>query len=774
MRYLLLAFILMSSYPLLSQCDLKITGQVIDLDDGKELNDCVVSISGRTVNIFTDAHGRFAFTDMCAGSYSVLIRHFGCRDTIIKISLTKNTHIKVKLPHSAFELSEVDIMDKRVEMKQTQTVDKLNAKDLEAASGQSLGETLKLISGITTLNNGNNVSKPMLHGMQGYRLLLLNNGIRQEGQQWGNEHAPEIDPFIAKQISVIKGANSIRYGSDAIAGVILVEPNPLPDTAALTGELNLAGFSNGRAGASSLLIEGYFDKLKYFSWRLQGTLKKGGNIKTPTYYLRNTGSEEYNYSYALGYHRAKWGAEFYYSQFNSKVGIFSGSHIGNLTDLQNAYTRTKPLDSLANFSYEIGRPFQEVSHELIKGSAHYHISQRLRARVQYAWQYNWRKEYDMHLPKSEEKRTLEENLPQVDYRITSQTIEGVLEHDNIRSFRGMIGANYMNQQNVYLGRFFIPFYVNNTLGAFVTERYVKQHFEFEIGLRYDEKHLQSFFYKQNNLVTPVLHFNNFTYNGGFIWKPDSVFNLFVNIGSAWRAPAVNELYANGIHHGVSAIERGDELLRTEQVYNAIATGILKFNKIETEFSIYHNHFSNYIYLDPSGVNELTIRGAFPVYYYKQAKVRISGFDLKTVWKVHKNIDAEIKGMLVRGFNFDMNDHLVLMPADRIQLNVRYNFNTQTIFKTNHIQLTNSYVNKQWRVPAAGDFAPPPEAYYLLGFELGSELKIKKQKVNVTVSATNLLNEVYRDYLDRFRYFSDAQGVSYNLRLTMPLTFYDKK
>jgi iron complex outermembrane receptor protein len=119
------------------------------------------------------------------------------------------------------------------------------------------------------LKTGSSVSKPVIHGLHSNRVLILNNGIRQEGQQWGSEHAPEIDPFIATQLTVIKGANSVRYGSDAIAGVILVEPAPMPDSAGIRGELNLVGFSNNREGVVLAIAEQRFEKNKALSWRLQ-------------------------------------------------------------------------------------------------------------------------------------------------------------------------------------------------------------------------------------------------------------------------------------------------------------------------------------------------------------------------------------------------------------------------------------------------------------------------------------------------------------------------
>ena len=364
--YIIISFTLFYNLGAVAQttCSISLSGKVTDLDDAKELEGTFVILQGINQTQITNEHGNFKFSNLCEGAYQLVVQHVGCKDSIINLVLKKDLKINIKLPHSAVELSQIDIMDKQPDIIKTQTVNEIKLKELDGTRGQSLGESLKLISGVTTLNTGSTISKPMIHGMQGYRVLILNNGIRQEGQQWGNEHAPEIDPFIAQKLSVIKGANAVRYGSDAMAGVILVEPNDLPDTAAVTGELNLVGMSNGQTGVASGILQGYFDKIKGFTWRVQGTYKKGGTIKTPTYYLKNTGLEELNFSYALGYHRKNWGVEGYYSQFNTKIGVFSGAHIGNLTDLKNAFNAQKPQDSLATFTYDIDRPYQDISHEL--------------------------------------------------------------------------------------------------------------------------------------------------------------------------------------------------------------------------------------------------------------------------------------------------------------------------------------------------------------------------------------------------------------------------
>jgi iron complex outermembrane receptor protein len=287
--------VLLFTYLLLSNtisaqidCNKNLSIRVIDLDNGDELEGTIISINETKQTNATNEHGNTLFDKLCVGTYKLLIQHLGCPDTIISIDLKKDYKLIVKLPHSNYELSQIEVTDKQPDIIKTQTVYDLKEKELDQTRGKSLGEALKLVNGVTTLNTGSSISKPMIHGMQGYRILILNNGIRQEGQQWGNEHAPEIDPFIAQKISVIKGANAVRYGSDAMAGVIVVEPNDLPDTASITGEVNLVGLSNGKTGVTSGILQGYFDKLKGFSWRMQGTLKKGGNINSPNYYLKNT------------------------------------------------------------------------------------------------------------------------------------------------------------------------------------------------------------------------------------------------------------------------------------------------------------------------------------------------------------------------------------------------------------------------------------------------------------------------------------------------------
>lgn len=136
----------------------------------------------------------------------------------------------------------------------------------------TLAQSLSRINGVTMLQTGNNISKPVIHGLHSNRILTINNGVRQEGQQWGNEHAPEIDPFVANKLTVIKGVDELKYGSDAIGGVVIVEPRALRRTAGYNFELNSLFFSNNSQYVVSGIFEQQLKSLPALTYRVQGTL----------------------------------------------------------------------------------------------------------------------------------------------------------------------------------------------------------------------------------------------------------------------------------------------------------------------------------------------------------------------------------------------------------------------------------------------------------------------------------------------------------------------
>jgi len=753
-------------------CTLTLKGTVSDADNREGLAYAYINIQPGGLTVQTDEQGKFSFNGLCAGTYTLLLQHLGCRDTSFMLSMDKDKRVQYTLPHALNELKDIEIISQHEAAPETQDVQVLEKRQLDKVAGSSLTDQLKSLNGITSLNTGPTINKPMINGMQGYRILILNNGVRLEGQQWGNEHAPEVDPYAAGKITLLRGASAVRYGSDAIGGVILTSPASLPASPGLKGEASLSGFSNGRGGSGSLMLEGQSEKLKYLSWRVQGSARQSGSIHTPDYYLKNTGGQERNFSGLLDYHRKKFGINAYYARFGAKVGVFTGAHIGNLTDLYAAFKRQKPQDSLATFSYEINRPYQLIQHDLLKFAGDFHTGPRSRFNLQYSWQKNHRQEYDKDVPRNQQLARL--NLPEADYRLQTQSMDLIWEHDYIRSFRGSFGIQGTVQSNRYSQKFFIPNYDSESAGIFAMERFVRPKFEIEAGLRSDFKRLRSYFYNQGVLQNPDLSFSNQSFQLGLLVKPSEKIKITLHGGNGWRAPAPNELYSNGLHHGVGAIERGNSQLDKEKCLNAIATTSYKSQRLQASATVYHYLFSNFIYYSPGPEPELTVRGAFPVFNYTQNRAAITGADIQLRYQLRKGVYLQSKSMWLRGTNLDTDMPLIYMPANRTEASVQINLKDLKTVKGIYLEPVFTYVLQQKRVPEGVDFIAPPPAYHLWSMTAGCELSLNNHPLFLNISVSNAGNARYRDYLDRFRYYNDAAGTNYTIRLRLPFNLKTKK
>ncbi|CAH0994041.1 Vitamin B12 transporter BtuB [Emticicia aquatica] len=765
------------------ECDCFIQGIVLDDVSKLPIVGAVVLIKELNKGVSTDAKGFYKITNICQGKYTVIGRIVGYEEKSYTLNLEHGAEQNIKLSESELHLANIDIKAQKIE-NLTQTKSTLENAALDQTRGQSLGEALKQISGVTTLQTGSSIAKPVIHGMHSNRVLILNNGVRQEGQQWGSEHAPEIDPFVAKKITVLKGAAGVRYGSDAIAGVIMLEPEALPDSTKINGEINSIYFSNGHQIITSGILEGGLRKIFStknpcsFGFRLQGTIKRGGDISTPNYRLANTGISELNYSLSADYKIKNWVSDIFFSQFNTKIGIFAGSHIGNVSDLTEALKRGTPLAIYTpeNFTYTIGRPYQDVQHNLLK-IKNTHKNPNGNLSLTLGRQYDFRKEIDILRG--------DKNLVQL-FKLTTYTSELLFEHKPLfKLLTGSAGITGLYQENLTTGTLtqprtstvLIPNFKNFTAGLFIIERIVKKQWEIEGGFRYDFRHLNVYRIPRGTQSVELDKLNNENVTGtlGASFRPNARWNFLTNISSAWRAATVNELYSDGVHHGAASFERGNENLVPEVALNLSLTANYISKRVQSEIHLYNNFINNFIFLSPTGRPALTIRGAFPEFFYTQTNARFRGIDLSANFQILKNISLNSKFSYLEAQDLTNNQPLILIPANRWENTLRYEWQKTTI------SLTNIYVFKQNRVPNkiifkdipaseiifsefGGDFAPPPPAYSLWNAAISQQFVIgNKQTLGISVTVSNLFNSVYRDYLNRFRYFSDEIGRNIALR-----------
>jgi iron complex outermembrane receptor protein len=748
------------------ECNININVLVVETHNGRPLYPVVAHIDETGATYTTNEKGRFVIDSLCPGKYTFHFHSAGYEHHAEQVTIGRSTELKFRLAHLEGVMDEV-IVSGTMEHGLLQDRDELSSRQVAAQSGKTMADMLQAINGVTIISNGATIAKPVIHGLYGNRIVMLNNGIRQEDQQWGGEHAPNMDPFLTNNLSVIKGAASVKYGTDAIGGVVLAEPSPLRNTHGWDGELNLAGLSNNRMGVASGVVNHNFKDIPALSFRLQGTYKRGGNYRIPGHWVANTGVEEKNYSAAVGWKKLHYGAELFYSHFNTDLGIYRGSHTGNEEDMLAAIRSDSPLVP-ADFSYQLARPRQHVVHDLLKAKTY--IDTRLGVwRATYAFQHNFRQEYDV--------QRVETDDAQLNLTLNTQTLNLNLEHRQLWKLKGEIGVDGIYQENVMQAgdRVFLPNYRSTGAALYAIERYHGSNWTLEGGLRYDYRWYEAFNPEGRNqeVVRYEYHFNNLSGTLGFTKRLRDDWQLTTTISNAWRSPQANELFSAGLHQGAARIELGNKNLLPERAYNLNIESKKQFgNKLSTDVSVYTQYIRNYIYLEP-GADILTIRGYFKVFNYKQTNAHLTGTDLSAAYAWNDKLNTTVKASFLFARDAVRKDWLILMPADRLSLNTTYTTDFSSKLQECFISGDARYIFRQWRIPSnfdAIDYPRPPAGYFLVDLSVGSKVIMGKQPLYISLTAMNIFNQRYRDYLDAFRYFIDQPGTNIVLRLRVPFSF----
>lgn len=744
------------------KCNIALSGSIIDKGSDIPLEFANIFMEENGKGAVSDANGLFSIADICPGNYHLKISHIGCASKNIFINIQNDTMLSIELPHHIELLNEVVIHESR-KSGGGQVSQSINQNEISRLGNKSLSEILDNISGVNSIKGGSGIAKPVIHGMYGNRITILNNGVAQSGQQWGNDHAPEIDPFIANHIAVIKGANTLAYGSNAIGGLILVDPGNIGNDPHLHGHFNYIFNSNGLGHTANIKLEKYNDKI---SWRWVGTFKRNGDLHAPDYFLTNTGKREINSALQLEKKiKPNWHSRLYYSLFSTKIGILRGSHIGNLTDLDAALSRPIPFFTEDNFSYAINAPKQEVFHHFLKFENKYFITDEQILSLTYGGQWNNRKEYDIRRGGRTDTPALSLNQFTHFFEAKySQSFDNKLFLNSGLQFKLIDNANRPGTGILPL----IPNYLSYTPSVFLIAKKEYEQLSWEIGARYDYKYLDvttiSTSYPRE--IEYYSHqFHNYSFSGGINAKINSDWQATLNTGFMQRAPGINELYSYGLHQGVSGIEEGNRHLNQEKSLKTILSieGKIK-NKLFFQGLTYLQTIKDYIYLEPQSEYRLTIRGAFPLFLYKQTDAKLFGTDLQLQYEMNDYLKLTTQYSMIRGNDVSKDIPLIYMPADNISAKLKYNFKAGERLDQGFIRLSGKYVWKQSRLLEDQDFSPAPDAYFLANFEMGSHVKIGQSGFFIELDIDNLFNTSYRDYLNRLRYFADETGRDIQLKL----------
>ncbi len=764
MKKLLSLFLFAVTFSLYGQETLNL---IIEDKGGQPLPSAVVHFVGK--HFVSDSNGKVSIPKLSQGKYPIKVNYLGFLDYEAIITIPAPNPYRVTMHEEVNQLAGTTLIG-HVAKPVTATV-AIDKPKLQQKSGEELAKVLTTVTGVSMIQTGATIAKPVIHGLHSNRILILNNEVRQEGQQWGADHAPEIDPAVADRIAVVKGADAVRYGSDALGGVVVITPNKLPYGDGLHGQISPSFASNGRKTATTLKLESGVPHLHHWAWRLQGTLKRSGDIHTADYMLNNTAAAEANFSAAIGMQQETGAAELFYSRYENESSVFYESHIGNLDDLLARFEIGRPLTTYP-FSYSIQAPKQKVVHHLLKAKAYYFLPFGGKLTAQYAFQKDIRQEFSV-------RRLDRTRIPALNMWLTTHLAEVFWENMDAPHWKTLLGGSFSLQDNYNQPGTgvvpVIPNFASVGYGAFAIEKYHKDNWNAEAGLRYDYKYLSADGYDMYSQRYGGEHnFHNITYSLGGAWQATPHSSLSSNIGVAWRAPQVNELYSSGLHHGAGTYNLGEASLSPETGVKWITS--LSYNHpdrgVRLTADAYVQLIKNYIYDYPTGEVRTLFSGVYPIFQYTQADAFFRGVDIDASVRLAKwgaltqSLFYGLRGSVVFANELKTHRYFPFIPAPRLSQSLEWKSQPKGLFQSLEASIGHTFVAKQTCFePSQELVATTPDAYHLFEAAIGGTIAIgEQQTLSVRLSAENLFNQLYKEYTNRFRYYAHDLGRNVYLRL----------
>ena len=682
------------------------------------------------------------------------------------------------VPDTTVTLQNVTVKGQRqrdYQMRSSQSSVQVSHDYLQQHFAGSLMQTLESIPGVKAMSIGSGQSKPTIRGLGFNRMAVSEDGIKHEGQQWGDDHGLEIDQFAVDRAEVIKGPAALLYGSDAIGGVLNLYTNHVP-TEPFSGAVQLFGRTNNEQIGLSAKVGGRHGR---FFYRANMTLIDYADYRVPTdsiqyysYYirlkdqrLRNTAGLERDGSVMFGYAGYHFHTDVRISDSYSKSGFFANAHglEVRLSDIDYDCSRR-----------DIDLPYQWVNHLKITSHTVWH-NEATSLKANLAYQRNLREEHSepishgyMPTPDGSLERRFDKSTWTGIFSLTQQLGE---RHEL------NVGASTEYQHNRRSGwGFIIPDFETLSLGAYAFDRFtVCEHLKLNAGVRYD--HAQTKIRSYHDWYkTPVsdrdsaylmrsaeLHryFNSITWSAGINYAT-GYWVVKANIGKSFRVPIPKELGADGINYHIFRYERGNAELDPEESYQ-VDVGIHWDNEVFCiQVDPYLNYFPNYIYLNPTAEY---VEG-LQLYHYTQARVLRYGVEAQAIWRMNRHWESELKGEYLYARQRSGEKKGYTLPFSTpwsVDAEVKYSYD----WRGEGFVKLNAHV-----VGAQNEIVPPEKptaGYWTLNLAAGKDFSVRGKTVKLTLHADNLLNRRYYDHTSYYRLI-DVPEPGRNVSLMVGMEF----
>ena len=635
------------------------------------------------------------------------------------------------------KLNEAVVTGVTGESKLGETPSPMSVLDVTALRGRASSNIIDALAsepGVSQVTTGAGISKPVIRGLGFNRVVVISDGLRQEGQQWGDEHGVEIDANDVHSVEIIKGPASLMYGSDALAGVIIfhADPNPAPDSfsAGLSSEYQ----SNTGLAAYSLY--------------------HGGNRNGVVWNLRF--SDKYAHAYRNAADGLIPGSQFRERAVTGMTGLnrkwgFSRLTLGyyHLTPGMIEGYEEGVLEGPTGYGLEL--PFQQVHHYKALSDNTFLVGEG-RIKMLLGFQQNRRQEYEEETDEAE----LDFRLNTVNYDL--KYISGETEGWKVSS-----GVNGMWQESDNLGEeVLIPAYRLLDAGLFVTASKSLEKLHFSGGIRGDVRRLHSLALA-GRFEDFSRSFTGLTGSAGLVWSPLTAVNFRANVARGFRAPNLSELASNGVHEGTVRYERGNSGLKPEFSLQGDLGADFTSEHLSLTAALFCNRIDNYIYAARTG----EVEDGYQVYRYEAGDAFLYGTELSVdchpVHRLHLGADWSY----VRGTSGGRD--LPLMPAPRLATEVKWEITHDgKVLNNCYIALRAEHRFAQEHFLPGTETAT--EAYTLLGASAVTDLMVKgRRAATVSIIADNLTDAVYFDHLSRLKYVGvHNPGRNVTVKLEIPI------
>ena len=779
-------------------CELIFSGVIEDQHDDSVLSQALISIIDTDYYTYSNEQGEFSIENLCPGNYTLEVAHAECKTRTFSIKINENISKVLKLEHHYEKLNEIFLKGNAQRINKSAPVDYLDLTLIAEKSDQSLGDLVSSLAGLSSMSTGKTIIKPAIHGLYGSRVTIVSNDVRLEDQQWGSEHAPNVDINLAQSVEVIKNASALQYSGDAIGGFIVLKPQRIPVKDTLYGKTRISGQTNGQGGS----IHAGLIKSSESGWygALDGTFKRYGDFSAPNYVLSNTAMASNSLAGRFGINKFNYGVELSYNRVFNNLGILRASHLGGAEDQYVALNSPKPL-IINDFTYDIDRPMQEITHQIVSIKTFVKSNAFGRIDLRYDLQLNNRQEFDIRRGSDQNKASMDLDLET--HAVSLDCAPQITGLNYLKT--GLLGRFFSNVSNPNTGvKRLIPDYKRYDLGVYaLAGKPLGEHLEVELGIRLDYMSIKAFKYyylalweernygiiypefELETLGTQILTRPRFDYlnpsaSAGLNWSVNLQNELSLNFALGARNPNPSELFSEGLHHSASRIEIGDLKFESEISKNISLGFIHSGTNLSLSVNPFIRFIDRFILLEPTGIQQ-TIRGNFQVWSYRQTDVLLSGIDYNLRYALNSELNFDQQFSLVKGFESgDGAKPLINLPPPQIVNAITYKIDR---LQNLEIRLESAYTWRQNEFPDTNfeafipetqtleliDVSSPPGAYHLMNLEVGYPLlKLGNGLNKLTVRAENLLNTSYRNYLNSNRFYADEIGR--NLLLSFTTTF----